>query len=420
MKLLISVLIALTFAVVLALVAKEDAGYVMLAYGNWSIEMSAIMLGILFTAAFSVLYYSARFLVGIKQIPGRTKSWRENRKHIKGNEGLTRGLLELMEGRPGKAEKILLRNADNSHAPLLNYLGAARAAQQMSEYKKRDAYLNNALNVFPKERIAIDITRAELQLEQGKYKQALTSIRQLRQHAPNNHHVISLLAKAYKELNDWENLKDLLVVIRKQNVMGDDELYPLTIECHYQLLMMAGKTDNTSTALAKAWLEIPKMHRSYKKLLLTYCQLVIDTDSDDSVESLLRDGINKSWDSDFVYLYGKADYSNSARQLACAEKWLESHDKDSVLLLALGRLCLRNQLWGKARDYLCLSISNGNSAEACYMLGKLLERMGEPDSATELYEKGLSMSVDTSFIELPKLPMLEEPDSTRRLTVISS
>jgi len=419
MKWLISIIAALSFAVFIALNVREDSGYVMLAYGKWSVEMSGVMLGLIFLASLALCYYTLRILVGVKHIPARTKNWNQLRKQVKGNNGLTKGLLQLAEGRWIESEKVLIKNAANSHAPLLNYLAAARAAHEMGKYQKRDNYIRLAHEQFPQESIAIEITNAELQFKQGKYEQSLATTQQLKLQAPTNKRVLNLLAKLYHQLEDWDNLSYLLKTIRKQNAMSDDLLYPLIAECHFQLLKLAGK-DEDSLVMHRTWSEIPKEYRLQKRFLLEYSQLLIDKDSSEPLEPLLREAINKKWDTEFVELYGKITRYNATRQLHAAEAWLPNHDKCPVLLLTLGRLCMLNQLWGKAREYISLSVDNGGSGEACYILAQLLERLGEKDDAMQYYQKGLSITVDAMTLELPKLALTDETPGSQRLTLISN
>ena len=74
-----------------------------------------------------------------------------------------------------------------------------------------------------------------------------------------------------------------------------------------------------------------------------------------------------------------------------AEGWLANHSEDSDLLLSAARLCLRNELWGKARSYLETVISLRPSPEAYQEYGALLNQMGEADAAAEAYRDGLGM-----------------------------
>ena len=50
----------------------------------------------------------------------------------------------MAEGKWNQAERRLTAHADRAETPLLNYLGAARAAQLQRAYDRRDRYLREA------------------------------------------------------------------------------------------------------------------------------------------------------------------------------------------------------------------------------------------------------------------------------------
>ena len=425
MKWLIYILLALTAAVSVALFTKDDSGYVMLAYGRWSIEMSVVLLIVLIAAIFAGLYYTIRFLVGLKEIPGRARGWQATRKGAKANDGLSGGVLALAEGKWKEAERTLIKFVDDSQTPILNYLAAARAAHNAAEYKKRDAYLQQAQKITGAQKksgsaaVAVTVMQAELQFLQGQFDQSLALLEELRKAVPKNNSVMLLLVRLYKKQKDWEKLRDLLPDLRKKKVVADDELYPLTIECHYELLLKAGHADDVGVVL-KAWEGVPREYRTHKKLIMVYCQQLLDKNSSEPAESLLNNAINKAWDTELVYMFGQINGANAALQLKHAEAWLVNHDKDPDLMLSLGRLCLRNQLWGKAKEYLEISIHHDGRPEAYYILARLLESLGDKDTALDLYQQGLGKSVVLTDIVLPKQPEPEDVDTPHRLTIIKT
>ena len=99
-------------------------------------------------------------------------------------------------------------------------------------------------------------------------------------------------------------------------------------------------------------------------------------------------------DNSYVTLYGKLKTSYPDKQLERAEAWLKHHGSSAALYLCLGRLCLRNQLWGKARTYLQQCLDLEENAEACAELAKLLEYLGEKEEALVFYRRGLTSLVD--------------------------
>jgi HemY protein len=109
-------------------------------------------------------------------------------------------------------------------------------------------------------------------------------------------------------------------------------------------------------------------------------------------ELLLRNALKKQWDNMLVRLYGLVLGNDTNKQLAVAESWLQNHARDPVLLLSLGRICMLNKLWGKARDYLQESINVQAIPEAYYEFAKLHEYEGNKEEAAVCYEKGLALA----------------------------
>ncbi len=101
--------------------------------------------------------------------------------------------------------------------------------------------------------------------------------------------------------------------------------------------------------------------------------------------------------------YGLAQKDHPKKHLAKAEKWLEKYPEDPHVLLCLGRLCLQNHLWGKARDYLQSSLSFHPIVTVYAELAQLLQYMGEEKASQEMYQKGLREKVG-SLAKLPSSP----------------
>jgi hypothetical protein len=62
------------------------------------------------------------------------------------------------------------------------------------------------------------------------------------------------------------------------------------------------------------------------------------------------------------------------------------------LLLTLGRLCVRQQLWGKARSYFEAGLSLEESYSGHMELARLLEQIGDPEAARPHYRRSLDLA----------------------------
>jgi len=111
----------------------------------------------------------------------------------------------------------------------------------------------------------------------------------------------------------------------------------------------------------------------------------------DRVEKELAATLRSEWRGPLVRLFGLVESSDTTRQLKLAEGWLKNHGDDPDLLLTAARLCLRNELWGKARSYLETVLSLRPTPEAYQEYGGLLNQMGEADAAANAYRDGLGM-----------------------------
>jgi HemY protein len=403
---LLIALAALAIAVPAALLVREDSGYLYAAYGHWSLETSLSFFLLLVTLAFGAFYLSIRLLARVWAIPRRFNAWDRRRSARRARRQLIQGLVESAEGRWAQAEKTLLRLVDEADIPLLNYLAAARCAQQQGAHERRDRYLQLAHESTAGADLAVGLTQAELQLGHDQYEQALATLNHLREFAPAHNHVLGLLQLVYRRLGDWPRLRELLPELRKRRVLDEEALSALEIQVYQGLLEQAAGSPQAER-LAEAWAQVPKALRGKSGVLKPYIGALSKRGQPELAEPLLRAAIGQTWDAPLVRLYGLLLGPDPAKQLATAEAWLPEHTESAALLLTLGRLSLHNRLWGKARSYLEAAIEFGAGSEACRDLARLLESLGEAQPARALYRKALEQSVGPA----PELPL---PSPRRR------
>ena len=404
MKLLVTVLVTLIIAVSLALMAIENPGYVLIAVGPWTVETTLALAVIITILAFAATYYTIRFVSRMLGVPGGVRHWRQRRRERKAMVSLTQGLIDLAEGHWQRSEKQLLKNVNDGHAPLLNYLAAARAAQAQGADQRRDNYLKQAHESVSGADIAVGLTQAELQLQHNQLEQALATLRHLQQLSPKHAQVLTALAKLYEELGDWEHLLELMPSLRKRNVYSDEEIENLSRKSYLALfkIQTAVKGNdvlNSSTANAEnvkrlkdLWERIPKHFRENEEILLCYVQRLVECGETDHLEPLIRSALKNNRSEALVYCYGLVTSADYNHHLSMAESLLIGHENDAVALLTVGRLSLRNKLWGKAQSYLEASVSARPGAEAYNELGNLLDKLGERDLASEYFREGLRLA----------------------------
>ncbi len=123
----------------------------------------------------------------------------------------------------------------------------------------------------------------------------------------------------------------------------------------------------------------------------------------DKAEKDLAAEIKGEWRGPLVRLFGMVDGVDATKQLRGAENWLKTHGEDVDLLLTAARLCLKNELWGKARSYLETVIAIRPTPEAYQEYGRLLNQLGEGNAAADAYRAGLGMVARSPVPAIPDL-----------------
>jgi len=384
-----------------AWVVNKDSGYAFLAWGNWSVEMSLAMLVLLASISLGFLYYLLRLLFDILRLPSSISRWREKIKQRQARNALTQGLVELAEGHWQQAEKLLTASAENSDTPLINYLSAAQAAQRQGLDDRRDAYIRLAHQHMPTADVAVSLTQAELQIAHQQFEQALATLKHLRDLAPRHVYVLRLLAMLYQQLGDWEHLRKLLPELKKSRVFDGKRYQVLEVQVYSSLLQDAAHSLEASR-LDTVWRKMPKHLHAEQKVVAEYAQQLHQRQQDEQAEKLLRQVLKNNWCDELVTIYGELEVTDAALALTHAEQWLKGHELEPVLLVTLGRLSLRAQLWGKAKRYLESAVRNGAGVVASRELGQLLDHLGETDAAMRVYRQAMLEQPGPELVALPQ------------------
>ena len=386
MRWLFAGLVALVASVGVALFALPDPGYVLIGFGNYSLETTLLV----FVVVLALVYVSLRMLAGLWHVPVRVRRWnyrRESRRQLKLFDG---AVIELVEGRPERAERRLARLAYSSETPLDVYLSAARVANRIGAQDRRDYYLKLALERNPKAEIAIALVQAELQLAQAQFDQAQTTLTHLRALAPRNGQVMRLLMQLCLQQKNWRQLRILLPELQRSRILTSEQWQRLAVQVYREQILETG-TSGDLDAMKSGWKQLPPLLQQDESLQSVYVQELLRQGDHEHAEHVLRDQIRQAWNLRFVYSYGDVASEDAAAQLGIAEGWLAQHPEDPILLLTLGKISLRNALWGKARSYLESSIAHQPTPEAYRLLGSLLEQLHEPDQAAACYRQGIEL-----------------------------
>jgi len=380
----------------------RDRGYVLINFAGYVIEMSAPALLVLLVIG----YVSIRALFALWRAPRRLGEALADGQVKRSGVKLTRGLIHIAEGDWSKGERLLRQGLKGTDAPLINYLMAARAAQLQGFNERRDNWLKLAYEELPGAETAVLLTQAELQLEHAEYERALATLSRIEETHPDHPVALALLAKTHRALQDWDQLIGLLPRLDAATLASADHKQ-LIVEA---LAVYTARNDLTYESLEGLWSQLPAKIRGASQLIALHASALSTLGRGDQAEREIRSALKKDWSEDLVIAYGQIETKDAARQLKRAEQWLKVHAEDGALLLTVARLCMTEELWGKARSYLESSLAMLPRADAYALYGRLLKQLGEDENAALAFRSGLAL-VTGAVTEMPALdaPRAEGP-----------
>lgn len=389
MKRIILAFFILLTAVLLGIQLNKDPGYVLIAMNHWTIETTLWIMIFSLIFLFLIMYLAFRLSHKILHTPSSFMKWRSRRQTQKAQAITRKGLIEYSEGYWQKAKNHLIQALPNTDTPLLNYLTAARAAQKMGDSQLRDDFLREAQQSMPEAKIAVELTQAQLQLANHQWEQALATLRHLRDIAPRHPYVLKLLMQLYQEVKDWPQLIALLPDLKKYHVIEQTEFDLIQHQAYLQALIEYTKQGQFE-AVTTLFNSLPSLLLTDPKIIAQYTHVLLKNNDFATARKLLSNCLKKEFDPQLIALY--SSLPNDEKQLVFAEGLLKKNPHSAELYLALGKLCIKHQLWGKAKTYLEQSNAIEPNPLAYMALGVLHEKLGDSKLACTSYKQGLKLA----------------------------
>ncbi|MFA5960867.1 MAG: heme biosynthesis HemY N-terminal domain-containing protein [Tatlockia sp.] len=386
---LLFIFILLLASVFLGIQLRHDPGYLLVTFNTMSIETTVWVAAVALVLLFFLLHTLLILVSKLGNSPATFKQWQAKRRIQKAHDKTQKGLIEFSEGHWSEAKENLIDALPDTDSPLLNYLTAARAAQELGDNQLRDDYLREAQQSMPDAKIAVELTQAQLQLANKQWEQALATLRHLQSLAPKHPYVLKLLMQLYKEVKDWPQLIALLPDLKKNKVVTRNGFERLQHQTYLQAMSDIAKQGHAQ-ALSQMVARLPKNLAQDPALVAVHCQFLIATDQSMQAETLLRHCLKKQFNEELIHLYGQV--KSDEQQLVFAESLVKKQPHSAALCLCIARLSLQHHLWGKARNYLDKSIHLGPMPETYEELGGLLERLHDETGACIAYRKGLALA----------------------------
>ena len=382
----------------------SDPGYLLIAFGEYTFETSlfALLVLILF------IYLCVRLLLLIlgwvnpMRLVAAGKKISQRRR---ARSNTLEGLHYFARGNWQSALKLLRKGLKDKDASVVNYLAAAYAAFEMGEKDEWKHLLDLAEGVFPVSKSTINSLRAQLLYRSEQLEQCLAVLEQAKKTSLNDPTLMTLLKDVYFKLEEWAALESLLPMLEKNKIIAPDEAEKI----RRRLLMenlnslhekAVGGSDSEQAQLRKQWKKCPQLFQKDAEVVGCYSNLMLELGDRGEAAKVIEHALDRCWNADLIRQYGATEYDSHSRQLLVAEGWLKSRPADAELLLTLARLCMRERLWGRAREYYEASLRIKPMVCAFGELGRMLKQLGEMEASESCLRRYDEM-IGGQLLDLP-------------------
>lgn len=367
----------------------DDPGYVLIHLRGTNVQMtvvSAVVILLLVWAAITALVALIRWPFGAMTRRHRHLSRRR----------LADGLVSLIEGRHGEAERDLNRAAryPSVRGPAL--LAAAEAAERHGESARALETLDQAAQETPR---AARVLRARLLRRAGRAGEAATLL------APEaNSGALTPagwieFAEASLEAGDTRGALRAVEPLQKSGELGARAFTDL--ESRIVAAYIASAPDGAS--LASAWSQLPKAQRRLPAAVDAYARQAARHGQTMAAMDEIETALRREWSPSLVTTYGGMGAEDIEQRLRKAEAWVDTHPNDAPLLTAVGRMCVRVRLWGKAKPFLERALAIEPSADAWEALGDVYVGEDNADIAQRCYRNALALARGEPTEALPEI-----------------
>jgi HemY protein len=390
-KALFWVLALFGLAVAAALGARVNDGYVLLVLPPYRAEVSLNLFILALVALVLVLYVALRTLALTFGLPRRAQEYRLRRQRERAGQVFQDAVRLLFEGRFGQA----MKRAGESYAANtfrgVSALVAARAAQRMREPERQQEWMRRALAGDPRNEAAALMLEAEMMNELRRFDEALAALGRLQGKQGRHIAALRLELRARQGAGDWEGVLKLARQLEKRDALPPEVAREIKTLAHLENIRRrradAGRLQDYLRA-------IPAVEHG-RRLVLAGATALVEVDALPVAQNLIEsalDGYSEAgWQPELVALYGGLTGPGLTARIARAEEWLRQYPGEAALLLALGRMCMNQRLWGKAQSYIEASLATEETRDAHLALAELCDRLERGEEANRHFRAAVGL-----------------------------
>ncbi len=375
MKNVLWIILLFLGAVLLAFGVQHNSGSVIFVLSQHRIELSFNFFVVLLLLALFVLFLLFRILAAIFNIPKTLRRFQDKRAQ----EMFNRALLAFFEGQHQQAFKLAQKTYQKNKWKGLSALLAAHCA----ENENQRTWLNYARQADESLHHAATLLEAQTAFQTQRFGDALNALSSLPPKIAASKTALLLDLSAREGLNEGQNILSRLKMLQKKGVLTSESAQKVKNQATLNALKEASDNLENLTTFLNGWK--PENINEIQAAVDYLLHFGDEKSAQKWIEKYLSHNENLNHCALLFARYASLKEGDEKLRIAQAEKWLNHAPDNSALLLALGQMCLKAHLWGKAQNYLEAAIALNHNLEAHLELARLLDYLNRPEDANKHY-----------------------------------
>jgi HemY protein len=377
-------------AVAVALATRLTAGYVLVVAPPYRVEVSLNLFLLALIAGFVGGYGLLRLIRRALDLPREVRAYRRRQQQERARMKQDAAVVALLEGRFGKARQFADEALAIPRSSGLAALVGARAAIETRDFDAAETLLSRADVQVKSLAVPRYMLEAEMRIEQGQPLEALALLSALRKEAGAHIAALRLELRALQAAGRHADVPGAVDQLVKRKIYGAAEGELVKAAAHAEAMRALV---HDAAGLRAYWNRLSDAEQRLPRIARAAAKSFQILGGDREAAEICAKSLEREWTSDLVLLYAECRLPDTTKQLEQAERWLTSHNQDPALLYALGILCQRQQLWGKAQTYLEASLALDNTYPAHVALGEMLARLDRDDEANAHFAAALKLAL---------------------------
>ncbi|MDG3086682.1 heme biosynthesis HemY N-terminal domain-containing protein [Vibrio hannami] len=365
-------------------------GYVLISIANKTIEMSVTTLVVFVVALLAALFGLEYLIKKLLHASSTTWNWFSVRKMRRARRYTNEGIVKLLEGDWKGAEKKVTRWANHHDMPLLCYLIASEAAQEMGDNSKRERYLELAHQQDNSE-LAVQLTKARQYNRNGQYESAISVLSELKETYPNNTMVLSLLKTCYVKLGEWKPLLDMLHKLEKAGLVDAQEREELFLDGQCGLMEQLAQAKGSEGLLSHWNSALSKKERQNTRLVLCLSNQLMLRKADSEAFIIIRETLKKNKDDALVAILPELNLPDLHPVTVLLEGIIKKEPENAVAYSALAQLSVRAEKWSDAQAQFEKALSIRADVSDYAYLADVLEKQDMTQAANDVSRRALTL-----------------------------